>query len=847
MTIGTPIAVAVTATDDVAVTQVALFLDGVASGVRSTPPFQFNLTTSGQPRIATLRADALDGAGHQESTTTKVELAADTEPPLVGFRSPPPGAVVFGGRSLAFDLAATDNVAVRSVSLALNGQAAISTSQYTQDGLFRVFHLTQTIPTAWIGQTIKATATATDTSGLTTTTSANLTVHGDTPPTVSLVVPALGATYEEGTELTVSALVADDDGVVGVAGLSGGQLVGTLPTTGQVDTRVEQNRVVRAPIISQGQPPRVGLVARDTTGQVGQAEVALNVLPDTEPPTAVMLVPQLTPDGGPISLPVGSNLGLEVDTTDDVYVAAVDLLVDGGVFPGGPWLSSSNGQKVTTRVADPAQPGNIILSTRWTATYKGSPPLGKLPPGTYTVNTRTRDLAGNATETTPFQISIAPFVDREAPGVALELRNTPGPNVCVAGAPAMIALSASDDGLIDGLSLRANGVDLPLDWHPPVPGANLLLPFVAPSLNGGDRDVSFVAIAHDTAGHTSLASLLCALISDSPPSLALAANPATLTEEKMESFAFSGVDDVGLRKARIFLTNTDLSLADGGTVTVPLAETGSNRLQVRVANTVSFTTSVTPTEWRIPPAEALTGLPPAAGALQVETDGPAQLKITYRYALVPGQESSAAAQAFLALAPGGVRTVSLQQAPYVAILDFPTSAVRVLSVRIDVTSSDWHGPQTATVELLPNPQIDLEKGARRVSQRPARRPLAGLDIASSAEGLGRRPSVRGRGLRHGRPMRARARHHHRGSRHDATGGRNRRRSQSNAGARPITDRGWLGERQRGRRLPRAPRRRRATRTGRGLWSRPPSLHLYATGSGDRSDRPRHPRDRSRWQ
>ncbi|MHB8876767.1 MAG: Ig-like domain-containing protein, partial [Myxococcaceae bacterium] len=95
--LGTALEVLVEADDDVAVTLVQLFADGVSIGSRQSPPFAFTLPLSGAARTLALRAVATDSSGQAVEASSSVQLTQNTQAPLVAFRSPLGGSKVFAG------------------------------------------------------------------------------------------------------------------------------------------------------------------------------------------------------------------------------------------------------------------------------------------------------------------------------------------------------------------------------------------------------------------------------------------------------------------------------------------------------------------------------------------------------------------------------------------------------------------------------------------------------------------------------------------------------------------------------------------------------------------------------
>jgi hypothetical protein len=74
VTVGRTIRAVLDARDDVAIKRVELFLDGVSQGLRTVPPYTFDVVTSGIPRDVLLHAVATDSADHAASADKTVHL-----------------------------------------------------------------------------------------------------------------------------------------------------------------------------------------------------------------------------------------------------------------------------------------------------------------------------------------------------------------------------------------------------------------------------------------------------------------------------------------------------------------------------------------------------------------------------------------------------------------------------------------------------------------------------------------------------------------------------------------------------------------------------------------------------
>jgi hypothetical protein len=111
-----------TATDNVGVVKIQLFVDGTLSGTTSSSPFSFNwnssLAANGSHTLTVKASDAAGNVG-QASTAVQVSNQTNTIPPTVSIASPVNGQTLSG--TTYVKVAASDNVGVTQVSLYLDG------------------------------------------------------------------------------------------------------------------------------------------------------------------------------------------------------------------------------------------------------------------------------------------------------------------------------------------------------------------------------------------------------------------------------------------------------------------------------------------------------------------------------------------------------------------------------------------------------------------------------------------------------------------------------------------------------------------------------------------------------
>jgi hypothetical protein len=112
---------AATASDDVQVVSVELFVNGSSAGKVFAPPYRGSYAIPKGATQLTIQAVATDNVGQTATSQAVVGVDPDT-PPTVAIVDPPSGVTVVEGSHLQVSVAATDNIGVTSVQLAVNGQ-----------------------------------------------------------------------------------------------------------------------------------------------------------------------------------------------------------------------------------------------------------------------------------------------------------------------------------------------------------------------------------------------------------------------------------------------------------------------------------------------------------------------------------------------------------------------------------------------------------------------------------------------------------------------------------------------------------------------------------------------------
>ncbi len=209
-TVSGTVTLVATATDDIAVTSVEFFVDGVPLGVHDTAaPYEGSWNTTALANGShELTAVARDAAGHDAtSAAVTVTVSNDSGAPTVSLTGPGAGTTVSGTVTLV--ATATDDIAVTSVQFFVDGIAlGVHDTAAPYEGSWNTTALANGSP--------ELTAVARDAAGHTATTAAvTVTVANDSgAPTVSLTRPGTG-TAVSGT-VTLAATATDDIGVTSV-------------------------------------------------------------------------------------------------------------------------------------------------------------------------------------------------------------------------------------------------------------------------------------------------------------------------------------------------------------------------------------------------------------------------------------------------------------------------------------------------------------------------------------------------------------------------------------------------------------------------------------------------------
>jgi Bacterial Ig domain len=226
--------VAMTATDDVGVAKVDLYVDGVFFVSDGATPYSIAWDTSALPNGPhTLQAVATDAANNSASTATITVTVSntppDTTPPTVSIGAPAAGATVSGTATVS--ASASDNVAVAKVELFVDGvlNATDTTAPYS--------FAWNTTASSNGAHTLKVVAT--DTAGNSANVTRTVTVANNVNHAPVAVNDAFSAPYRAATSYTaqVFAVLANDSDADGNLNPASVKIVGSPNKGGAVTVK----------------------------------------------------------------------------------------------------------------------------------------------------------------------------------------------------------------------------------------------------------------------------------------------------------------------------------------------------------------------------------------------------------------------------------------------------------------------------------------------------------------------------------------------------------------------------------------------------------------------------------
>ncbi len=367
-TVSGAVSVNVSASDNVNVSKVELYVNDLLQSSDTTTPYVLAWnTTSLANGSYNLIAKAYDPSGNVgQSSVVAVSVnnttVADTTAPVVALTSPLNGAIVSG--TVTVSATATDNMAVSKVELYENSVIVAIINAAPYDYSWNTTSLANGSHTL-ISKAYDAAGNVGQSSAVSVT--VNNTVADTTAPSVSVSAPVANSTVS-GTVL-VAAAVSDNVGVVKVEYYVNGSLHRTVtaaPFSYNVPTTIADNATYS-----------LYAKAYDAAGNAGQSSTTsftvYNSVADTTAPTVSISSPV-------VNSTVSGTVNIAATASDNVGVSKVEFYVNGALKATdttAPYSYSWNtaavangAYSITAKAYDAA--GNVKLSSATSLTVKNS-------------------------------------------------------------------------------------------------------------------------------------------------------------------------------------------------------------------------------------------------------------------------------------------------------------------------------------------------------------------------------------------------------------------------------------------------------------------------------------------
>jgi hypothetical protein len=440
--------------------------------------------------------------------------AGDTTPPTVSITSPAANATLSGTANVS--VTASDNVGVTSVQLKIdnaNSGAPVTAAPYV---------IAVNTVSLSNGNHI-LTAMASDAAGNSATSAqvavkVNNTNPDTTPPTVSISVPANGATVS-GT-VSVTANASDNVGVASVQFQLDGANFGSLdlasPYSVSWNTTTSSNGSHTLRAIAKD-------AAGNSTTSTAVTVTVSNSTPDTTPPTVSISAPA---NGATVS----GTVSVTANASDNVGVASVQFQLDGANFGS----------------LDLASP----YSVSWNTTTSSN--------GSHTLRAIAKDAAGNSTTSATVTVTVSNGTpDTTPPTVSI---SAPANGATVSGTVSVTA-NASDNVGVASVQFQLDGANFgSLDLASPYS-----VSWNTTTSSNGSHTLR--AIAKDAAGNSTTSATVTVTVSNgtpdtTPPTVSLTAPVNGATVSGTVSVTANASDNVGVASVQFQLDAGNLGALD---------------------------------------------------------------------------------------------------------------------------------------------------------------------------------------------------------------------------------------------------------------------------------------------
>ncbi len=207
-TISGTVTVVANANDNIGVTNVEFYIDGILSGVDATPPYEYVWDTSSllPGSRHSLSAIAYDAAGNSTQTPEQnVTIALpDVTPPSVSFIYPRSGQVIT--ENITVSVKATDNVGVTKVDFFVDGAYVHTDSTASYTYYWDISGYSNNSSHTLFAKAYDAAGNV----GTTQVLGVTVVNTDDIPPVVTIIYPVSGNTYTTGDTVAIVAEVNDN-------------------------------------------------------------------------------------------------------------------------------------------------------------------------------------------------------------------------------------------------------------------------------------------------------------------------------------------------------------------------------------------------------------------------------------------------------------------------------------------------------------------------------------------------------------------------------------------------------------------------------------------------------------
>jgi hypothetical protein len=380
---GTSIAAAVDATSPAGISQISFVFSAGSASPLTFPSWPAHATNSATiaipaaatPGTATLKAVTTDRAGRSvETTVASFTVVANNAPAITAF-DVTPAPPVYIGATLSAAIGATDDVAVKTLSLTSQiGSGAASTQSFTANAPSASHTFTVAIPrdATLDGQTVTLTAKADDGTAAPTSQTKTVTIaHDGTAPVVTITQPnASTQAYIVGSGVKIHVVATAVDAQSGLASITasieGGQSGVRMNPTANAN---EYAADLDIPFVggSATVTRNVTVTATDYLGNASKPTAPASITPLYDP-TAPVVTWNCGSDGAMV--PVGGTLTLTVTAVPGANGSAVHEVQ----FSDGTntYIATANGAVYTYNYTVPSglTDGSVITITA-TATTNG--------------------------------------------------------------------------------------------------------------------------------------------------------------------------------------------------------------------------------------------------------------------------------------------------------------------------------------------------------------------------------------------------------------------------------------------------------------------------------------------